>query len=78
MVDAVEMRGYKYEFAGSVFDPSLDISYTYCGDLNAGTINYGTAVRRKVAYTTEDGRDVLQDTNNSAEDFERNVTPSMQ
>lgn len=78
VVDAVEMRGYKYEFAWSVFDPSLDISYTYCGDLNAGTINYGTAVRRKVAYTNDEGRDVLQDTNNSAEDFERNVTPSMQ
>ena len=77
VVDAVELRGYKNEFAWSVFDPSFDISYTYCGDLNAGTIKYGTAVRRKVASTTEDGRQVLQDTNNSAEDFERNVTPSM-
>lgn len=77
VVDAVEFRGYRYEFAWSVFDPSFDISYTYCGDLNTGTVNYGTAVRRKVASTTEDGRQVLQDTNNSAEDFERNVTPSM-
>ena len=77
VVDAVELRGYKYEFAWPVFDPSFDISYTYCGDLNAGSIDYGTAVRRKVAYTTEDGRTVYQDTNNSAEDFERNVVPSM-
>ena len=77
VVDAVEMRGYKYEFAWPVFDPSLDISYTYCGDLTSGTIEYGMAVRRKVASTTADGRQVLQDTNNSAEDFERNVVPSM-
>ncbi|WP_298064118.1 DUF4876 domain-containing protein [uncultured Rikenella sp.] len=77
VVDAVEFRGYKYEFAWPVFDPSFDISYTYCGDLNAGRVDYGTAVRRKTAYVAEDGRRVLQDTNNSAEDFERNVTPSM-
>lgn len=77
VVDAVEFRGYKSEFAWPVFDPAFDISYTYCGDLSAGTVEYGTAVRRKTAYTTEDGRTVLQDTNNSAEDFERNVTPSM-
>lgn len=77
VVDAVELRSYKSEFAWPVFDPSFDISYTYCGDLNAGSIDFGTAVRRKVASTTEDGRQILQDTNNSAEDFERNVTPSM-
>ena len=77
VVDAVELRGYKYEFAWPVFDPSFDISYTYCGDLNAGSIDYGTAIRRKVASTTADGRTVYQDTNNSAEDFERNVTPSL-
>lgn len=77
IVDAVELRGYKYEFAWPVFDPSFDISYTYCGDLNAGSIDYGTAVRRKTAPMTEGGRRVWQDTNNSAEDFERNVVPSM-
>lgn len=77
VVDAVEFRGYRYEFAWPVFDPSLDISYTYCGDLNAGSIEFGTAVRRKVASTTAEGRTIYQDTNNSAEDFERNVVPSM-
>lgn len=77
VVDAVELRGYKYEFAWPVLDPSFDISYTYCGDLNAGSIDYGTAIRRKVVSTTTDGRMVYQDTNNSAEDFERNVTPSL-
>lgn len=78
VIDAVELRGVKYDFEWPVFDPSFDISYTYTGEIGSSTVAYGKSVKRKVAYTTGDGRKVLQDTNNSAEDFERNATPSMQ
>lgn len=77
VIDAVELRGVKYDFEWPVYDPSFDISYTYTGEIGSSTVAYGKSVKRKVAYTTEDGRKVLQDTNNSAEDFERNATPSM-
>lgn len=78
VVDAVELRGCRYEFAWPVFDPSFDIGYTYCGDLNAGSIEYGRAIRRKVVSATESGLPIYRDTNNSTEDFDRNVIPSMQ
>ena len=35
--------------------------------------NASKAVVRKVSYTTEDGREVLQDTNNSSVDFKASV-----
>jgi hypothetical protein len=44
----------------------LDAGYAY----TEATAYDGRLVRRKVASTTADGRKILQDTNNSANDFE--------
>lgn len=48
---------------------SIDVSYTYCANSYSGK-----SVRRKV-LKWENGRAVLQDTNNSAKDFIPNTTP---
>jgi len=45
------------------------VSYTYCNAANTGK-----SVRRKV-LKWENGRAILQDTNNSASDFIPNATP---
>ena len=49
------------------------MGYTYIGVNSTIAENYGKAVVRRTAYTTEDGRKVLQDTNNSSVDFEPSV-----
>lgn len=77
VIDAVEVSNPdKHQWL--VYTPSMDISYTYCGEKGSSTTSFGKSVKRKVASTTTDGRKILQDTNNSAEDFERNATPSKQ
>ena len=60
-----------------VFAPSIDMGWTYCGSSFGDTERYGRSVRRKVESTTTDGREILQDTNNSAVDFIPNSTPSL-
>jgi hypothetical protein len=60
-----------------VFAPSIDMGWTYCGSYFGDTERYGKSVRRRVESTTADGRAILQDTNNSAEDFIPNATPSL-
>lgn len=55
------------KFEWLVVDPSLDISCTHSGDGDAE--RYGRSITRKVSHTTEDGRVVLLDSNNSAFDF---------
>ncbi|MDR0823692.1 MAG: DUF4876 domain-containing protein [Prevotella sp.] len=60
-----------------VFAPSIDMGWTYCGSSNGDPERYGKSVRRKVESTTPDGRNILQDTNNSSVDFIPNATPSL-
>lgn len=69
IVDAVNLS-VESEFQWIVTDPSLDMGWTYCGTISGDDNRYGKSVRRKVASTTEDGRKILQDTNNSTDDFQ--------
>lgn len=78
IVDAVDILKYNGETG---VDPNtkrlfdyLDAGFAYT---EAKTGYDGRLVRRKVASTTDDGRKILQDTNNSANDFEAtaNLTP---
>ena len=49
--------------------PSLDRGYTYCADFGWDDSRYGKSMRRKVERM-DGNRAVLQDTNNSTDDFE--------
>lgn len=71
IVDAVDILKYNGETGVDIstkrlFD-YLDAGYTYT---NSKTGYDSKAVVRKTLYTTGDGRAVLQDTNNSSNDFE--------
>lgn len=76
VVDAVQL-GSTDKWKWNVVDPSLDSGYTYCGETYNDKNKYGKSMRRKVLSVTESGRKILQDTNNSINDFERNATPSV-
>lgn len=75
VIDAVQLATPD-KWQWNVVDPSLDAGYTYCGTTSNDKKKYGKSVRRKAIYVTEDGRKILQDTNNSADDFERDAVPS--
>lgn len=53
-----------------LFD-AIDAGYTYCSSVNGYS---GETVYRKTAQVTADGRRVLQDTNNSLNDFQTSTT----
>lgn len=55
----------------------LDMGYSYIGEGTAAVENAGKAVVRRTSYTTEDGRAVLQDTNNSSVDFKASVRATL-
>lgn len=55
--------------------PSLDCGWAHCGSLANDATRYGKSVRRKV-IATENGREILADTNNSTVDFISEATPS--
>lgn len=76
IIDAVNLsptNGYIW----NVTSAALDMSYTYIGKNTTAVENAGKAVVRKVSYTTEDGREVLQDTNNSSVDFKASVRATL-
>lgn len=76
VVDAVNLSSPdKWEW--NPVDPSLDAGYTYCGANSTDVNRKGKSVKRKIASTTESGRKILKDTNNSREDFDRDVTPQI-
>ncbi|MDE6133984.1 MAG: DUF4876 domain-containing protein [Muribaculaceae bacterium] len=64
------------EYMWNLCIPSLDSGWTYCGNMANDKNRYFRAVRRAVAYTGDDGRIHLQDTNNSSADFIPDCTPS--
>lgn len=68
IIDGVEL-GPSGSIGSKALPSSIDVSYTYC---NGSDI--GKSVRRKV-LKWENGRAILQDTNNSASDFISNATP---
>ena len=69
VLDAVNCS-IESNFVWLVTAPSLDLGWTYCGSGDQDASRCGKSVRRKVASTTADGIVLLQDTNNSAADFE--------
>ena len=71
VLDAVEVTWDEAHAIYKRFSIELDAGYTY---VEAGARS-GLCVRRKVAEVI-DGRYVYQDTNNSTEDFEKDVTPN--
>ena len=62
------------DYQWKAMSPTLDLSWTHSGD--SDDARYGRSVKRKVSYVEEDGRVVLMDTNNSAEDFIPTAMPS--
>ena len=75
IIDAVTLSpANSYEWNLTV--PAIDMGHTYFGVNNTVSENIGKAVVRKVAYTV-DGRDILQDTNNSSIDFIPSTQPTL-
>lgn len=68
IIDAVNLAP-KNTYVWNVTSSSLDMGHTYLGENATIAENIGNAVIRKTSYTTDDGRVVLQDTNNSSVDF---------
>lgn len=71
IIDAVNMST-KAGFQWLVVSPVLDRGFTYNSDFNFDDTRLGKSVRRKVERM-DSGRAVLQDTNNSTDDFEPRV-----
>lgn len=76
IVDAVNLS-VQSEFQWIVTSPAIDMGWTYCGVIDRDENRYGKSVLRKTFSTTEDGRAILQDSNNSTEDFIPEATPSL-
>lgn len=76
ILDAVNLSVEK-EFNWIVTSPVLDMGWTYCGKVDSDATRYGKSVIRKVAKTEANGRIVLQDTNNSTDDFTPEAKPSL-
>ena len=68
ILDAVSMS-VPALFQWIVTSPTLDKGYTYCADFGWDDSRYGKSVRRKVK-AMDGTRAILQDTNNSTDDFE--------
>lgn len=68
ILDAVNMSVPSL-FQWIVTSPALDKGYTYCADFGWDDSRYGKSVRRKVK-AMDGTRAILQDTNNSTDDFE--------
>lgn len=68
ILDAVNMS-VPALFKWIVTSPTLDKGYTYCADFGWDDSRYGKSVRRKVK-AMDGTRAILQDTNNSTDDFE--------
>lgn len=60
----------------NVCHSSLDAGWTSCGTIDKDPTRFFRSVRRKMTGLTEDGKPVLQDTNNSSVDFNANCIPS--
>lgn len=76
VLDAVNLS-VAAEFNWIVTSPVLDMGWTYCGKVNSDDTRYGKSVIRKVYSTGTNGRVILQDTNNSTDDFVAESKPSL-
>lgn len=76
IIDAVNV-GIQQNYQWLVTAPSIDMGYTYTSVINADLNRFGKSVIRKVLSTSATGKDILQDTNNSAADFIPQAKPSL-
>ncbi len=65
------------EWLWNVLPPAIDAGWTHCGTIDHDKTRYFKSVRRKMTRLTKDGRRVLQDTNNSTDDFNGECVPSV-
>lgn len=65
------------DYVWNLVDPSLDTGWTYVSKIDHDKTRYNKSVRRKIAYVTREGLEILQDTNNSSDDFIPAAQPSM-
>ncbi len=79
VIDGVQLCPSLSALAWNVLDQTIDLSYTSIGETTTTSANAGKAVIRKTddALTASEGRLVLVDTNNSANDFNASVTASL-
>ena len=75
VVDMVNLS-VEQMFVWTVTSPRLDMGWTSCGKIDMDPDRYFHSVRRKYLHTTDDGRVILKDSNNSTEDFNGNVIAS--
>jgi hypothetical protein len=75
IIDAVEVLKNRSQTGPDIYTKRLydylDAGYTYCSSANGYS---GEVVCRRTASITSDGRVVLQDTNNSLNDFVNSAT----
>lgn len=64
------------EWEWNVTDPALDRGWTGCGKIANDKTRYFRSVRRKLLYIDANGKAVLQDTNDSSVDFNKDMIPS--
>ena len=75
IIDVVNLS-VESERVWNVCHSSLDAGWTYCGTIDKDPTRFFHSVRRKMTGLTEDGKPVLQDTNNSSVDFNPNCIAS--
>ena len=61
----------------AILPPSVDGGWTYCGKIDHDMTRYFKSVRRKMIGLDENGHKILQDTNNSTDDFNPECVPSV-
>ena len=60
-----------------ILPPSIDAGWTHCGYSDKDQSRYFKSVRRKMIALDENGNRILQDTNNSTNDFNTECVPSL-
>jgi hypothetical protein len=75
IVDVVNCSA-RSTYQWNVSAPVLDMGWTWCSQIEHDKERYFKAVRRKMIALSPEGYPILQDTNNSSEDFNACVTPS--
>ena len=75
IVDAVNLST-KTGFEWIVTSSSLDSGWAYVANDEKDTSRYGKSVRRKL-LSQNNGKPIFKDTNNSTDDFDPDVTPSL-
>ncbi len=76
IVDAVNVS-IESKYVWNLVVPELDAGWTNCGKIDHDKKRYNKSCIRKVKTVLRNGRRILQDTNNSTDDFIPEARPSM-